>query len=208
MNRIVLATTFTIDVIYILAIWFFDLDVYFVLSLLIAESLWGFGLYSAIPAIKSNLTNWPIRVIAAAGVLWFFLYLLWGFHSFIPPNFTYTDYIFHILPREGFWYMFSYSLITIFFLFKILFAAIVEKNKAKRLNVRLTRILFMFYRMLSFGFIFAALMPFFAREGSETIVESLVPTYKKTAASLIILTFALLDYGMQKKIAKLQNKRL
>ena len=70
MNRIVLLATFAIDIIYVLAIWLFDLDVYFVLSLLIAESLWGFGLYSAIPAIKSNLTYWPIRIIAAFGILW------------------------------------------------------------------------------------------------------------------------------------------
>lgn len=206
MNRIVLSTTFIIDIVYVLAIWFFDLDVYFVLSLLIAESLWGFGLYSAIPLIKSNLVIWPIRIVSACGVLWFFLNLLWGFHSFIPPNFTYTDYIFYILPQEGFWYIFSYGVITVFFISKISFAAIIEKSAVKRQNIILTRIIFMFYRMLSFGFVFAALMPFFANEGTETVTESLVPVYMKTAASFIVLTFALLDYGMQRKVDKLQRK--
>tara|TARA_B100000508_G_scaffold140088_1_gene140082 strand:- start:90 stop:710 length:621 start_codon:yes stop_codon:yes gene_type:complete len=205
MTRLFTLITFLIDIAFVIAIWVFDLNPGFILSIMIVEIFLGFGFFGGMAIIKTTLADMQFKYLALILVFLFQLWLLNIFHSFIPPGFSYTTNWKVMMITEDYWYIISYVALTVFILCKLMITGFIEDKDETRAKVLLSRVVFMFYRMLVFSLTFALLMPFFAHTESRKILPENVDDYIKTAVTVIVISFSLLDLGAERKMNRLKG---
>lgn len=205
MNRFDYLLSLVIDLSLIIAIWIFNLNTEYALSVIIFQLIMSFGafLITIILHNRNKKTNNGINIGGSFTAIGLFYLIVNALHLNLPNSHgSHIDFIRNSLTFQDFWSNLNYLILNIVVLLK-LGLDILKNLKVVNPKLFYQRIYFTIYKVFTLTAAVVIAGQFFIDHPKQEITE--IPEFSRVAMTITIAGFTILDVILYKKLKTLKN---